>query len=272
MEAICVFSVKVGTFTHLEQSKTSLLTVNKMGIVRLTIQHDLIVDVSLMYYPGDNLRQTSQNSFPSSNVLFIAHNHLISAVVHLNLSLKTTKQHQTDLLHISGLWETPETCSYTQQDLSWVQHTCWQLINPFWHVANYIILKTSHLFSLSSSSPIPHQQMMDTQAPQPGQRRFKPSRLAATSSNTSLIGTQQDRRHQLVHCDNANAATKNLPQDSYLNIVHKTGCSPNKKWHVVGCEFIHTMVNGHQLMEKHTEGVRPELHNQFIAAHNGKPL
>jgi hypothetical protein len=46
-------------FTHLEQSKTTVLTINQSGIVRLNIRHDLIVSVSLMYYPGDYLRQAS---------------------------------------------------------------------------------------------------------------------------------------------------------------------------------------------------------------------
>jgi len=59
IEASRVFYVMVSTFTQLEQSKTSLLTVNKSGIVKLTVQHDLIVSVSFMYYPGDSLRQTS---------------------------------------------------------------------------------------------------------------------------------------------------------------------------------------------------------------------
>jgi len=59
MEASCVFYVKVGTFTHLEQSKISLLTVNESGIVTLTIQHDMIVSVIFMQYPGDYLRHTS---------------------------------------------------------------------------------------------------------------------------------------------------------------------------------------------------------------------
>jgi len=45
MEASCVFYVKVGTFTHLEQSKIFLLTVKKSGIVTLTVQHDLIVSI-----------------------------------------------------------------------------------------------------------------------------------------------------------------------------------------------------------------------------------
>jgi hypothetical protein len=53
-EASCVFYVKVGTFTHLEYSKTSTLSVNKTGIVWPTVQHDLIVRVSFMYYPGNS--------------------------------------------------------------------------------------------------------------------------------------------------------------------------------------------------------------------------
>jgi len=64
MEASCVFYVKVGTFTHLEQSKISLLTVNKSGIVTLTVQHDMIVSVIFMQYPGDYLRQTSADVLP----------------------------------------------------------------------------------------------------------------------------------------------------------------------------------------------------------------
>jgi hypothetical protein len=45
MEASCIFYVKVVTFTHLEQCKISLLTVNESGIVMLTVQHDMIVSV-----------------------------------------------------------------------------------------------------------------------------------------------------------------------------------------------------------------------------------
>jgi len=59
LEASCVFYVKVGTFTHLEQSKISLLTVNQSGMVTLTVQHDMIVSIIFMQYPGDYLRQTS---------------------------------------------------------------------------------------------------------------------------------------------------------------------------------------------------------------------
>jgi hypothetical protein len=46
MEANSIFYFKVGMFTHVEESKISLITVNKTGIVKLTIQHDLIVSIS----------------------------------------------------------------------------------------------------------------------------------------------------------------------------------------------------------------------------------
>jgi len=48
MEASFVFYVKVGMVTNLEQTKNALLTVNKTGIVRLTIHYDLIPSVSFM--------------------------------------------------------------------------------------------------------------------------------------------------------------------------------------------------------------------------------
>jgi len=48
MEASFVFYVKVGTFTYLEQSKNALLTVDKTGIVGLTVHHDLIASISFM--------------------------------------------------------------------------------------------------------------------------------------------------------------------------------------------------------------------------------
>jgi len=59
MEASCVFYVKVGTFTHLEQSKISHLKVKQSRIETLTVRYDMIVSVIFMLYPGDYLRQTS---------------------------------------------------------------------------------------------------------------------------------------------------------------------------------------------------------------------
>jgi len=59
MEASCIFYVKVGMLTYLEQSKMTLLTLNTMEIVRLAVQHELIVSASFMQYPRDDLGQTS---------------------------------------------------------------------------------------------------------------------------------------------------------------------------------------------------------------------
>jgi len=87
---------------------------------------------------------------------------------------------------------------------------------------------------------------MDTQPPQPGESRSDSSRLPGTISNTSLIGTQQERQRQLVHRDAANAATNNIPQDAHLKIVSKTVSSQNMTQQAVGCEYIHEKVNDPQ--------------------------
>jgi len=111
---------------------------------------------------------------------------------------------------------------------------------------------------------------MDTHPPQPGPSGSKSSRLAGALSYTSLIGTQQERRHQLFHCDAVNAVTKNMTQDAHLKIVRKTGSSMNEMQHAVGFEFIHTVVNRHQFTVYHTAGVRRELHDEFVTVCNGK--
>jgi hypothetical protein len=59
MKASCVFYVKVGMFTNVEQSKISILTFNETGLIRLMIHHDIIVSVRFMYHPGNHLRHTS---------------------------------------------------------------------------------------------------------------------------------------------------------------------------------------------------------------------
>ena len=88
---------------------------------------------------------------------------------------------------------------------------------------------------------------MDTRTPQPGETESESSRPTGVSCNTSLIGTQHQRIHQLVHRDAANAATKIMTQDAYLKIVHMTASSKNTKQHAIGCEYIDTIVNGRQL-------------------------
>jgi len=112
---------------------------------------------------------------------------------------------------------------------------------------------------------------MYTQPPQRGESRSKSSRFAGATSNTSLIGTEQEYRHQLVHHDAANAATKHITQDAHLKMVRKTGSSNDKKQHAVECEYIYIEVNGRQLSVSCTLGMRRELHDKCIAARNGKP-
>jgi hypothetical protein len=112
---------------------------------------------------------------------------------------------------------------------------------------------------------------MDTQPPPPGESGSNTGRLAGATSNTHILGTQQERRHKLVHHDAANVATKHMTQDAHLKIVHKTGRRKNKKQHVVGCECICIEAIGGQLTVSRTMGVRRELRNEFIAARNGKP-
>jgi len=82
---------------------------------------------------------------------------------------------------------------------------------------------------------------------------------------------QQQRRHKLVHRDAANAATKQITQAAHLKIVRKTGSRKNKKQHAVGCECIHIEAIGGEFTVYPTARVRGELHNEFIAAQNGKP-
>ena len=88
---------------------------------------------------------------------------------------------------------------------------------------------------------------MDTQPPQPGPSGSKSGQLEDASSNMSLIGTQQECRHQLVHREAADAATKHMTEDVHLKIVCKTGSCTNKKQHAVGCDYLQTAVNGCQL-------------------------
>jgi len=79
---------------------------------------------------------------------------------------------------------------------------------------------------------------MDTQPPPPGESGSNTGRLAGATSNTDILGTQQECRHMLVHRDAADAATKQMTQDAHLKIVRKTGSRGNEMQHAVGCEYI----------------------------------
>jgi len=112
---------------------------------------------------------------------------------------------------------------------------------------------------------------MDTQPSPPGESGSNTGRMAGATSNTEILGTQQERRHKLVHREAANVATKHITQDTYLKILRKTGSSKNKTQHSVGCEYILIEGNGGQLTVQSTDCVCTELRNEFIAARNGKP-
>jgi hypothetical protein len=84
---------------------------------------------------------------------------------------------------------------------------------------------------------------MDTQPLPPGESGSNTGSMACTTSNTEILGTQQECRHKLVHLDAANVATKHMTQDAHLKIVRKTESSKNKKQHAVRGEYIRTEAN-----------------------------
>jgi len=88
---------------------------------------------------------------------------------------------------------------------------------------------------------------MDKKPPLPGESGSNTGQLAGATTNTDDLGTQQERRHKLVHRDAANAATKIMTQDTHLEIVRKTGSRKNMKQYAVGCEYIHIEAKGSQL-------------------------
>jgi len=112
---------------------------------------------------------------------------------------------------------------------------------------------------------------MDTLTPQPGNSGSKSSRSMGMLSNTSHIGSPQESRHQLVQHGAANAATTNITQDAHLKIDRRTGSSKNEIQHALEGGYIHIVINSHQRNVSCTAGVCRVLHDQFIAACNGKP-
>jgi hypothetical protein len=51
---------------------------------------------------------------------------------------------------------------------------------------------------------------MYPQPPPQGETESNSGGLVGATSNTEILGTQQDRRHKLLHCDAANVATKHM--------------------------------------------------------------
>jgi len=129
------------------------------------------------------------------------------------------------------------TYSHMQHDSAVVLQTYWQLLLiPFWHEVNYIVFRTSHFLLLSSSFSISHKQLMDTQPRQQGQSRSKMIQLTDAISNTSLISTQHECGHRLVHHYAATAATNIMTEDAHWKIVQQTWHGTNKMQYGNGCK------------------------------------
>jgi len=103
--------------------------------------------------PAVSWDQHHQTSFLLENIVVLSIKDKISAIVHVNISLSTNKQHRTDLLQIAGPLNSAATGSYVQYDSSWIECIRWLSLMLFWLVTIYILLRTSHFFLFSSYSP-----------------------------------------------------------------------------------------------------------------------
>jgi hypothetical protein len=56
---------------------------------------------------------------------------------------------------------------------------------------------------------------MAAQTPQPGENGIEAGGSMGITPNTSLSGTQQERRRQYVHSSAANTAPKNMTEDEH---------------------------------------------------------
>jgi len=151
-----------------------------------------------------------QTSFPSKNDLFRSIKHEISAVVHLDVSLKTNKQHRTNLLKLSDRWN-PLQLYAAGFSLNWkcklaVTHsilTCSSLYNLQHFPLLFVIIFLTFL----------QQQAMAPETLPPDAIGAELSRTTGASRNAPLGETQLQPRHQLVHRDAAIVATENITQD-----------------------------------------------------------
>jgi hypothetical protein len=57
--------------------------------------------------------------------------------------------------------------------------------------------------------------------------------MAGFLTNTTHIGPQQQRRHQVVPRDAGNAVTNIMTQDAHVQMDRMTGASTNKNQHAV---------------------------------------
>jgi len=147
----------------------------------------------------------------------------------------------------------------------------WLSLIPLWLEANNVFLRTSHFISLSSSWSLPQQQAITPEMHQQGESGSKLSHTASAVFHEPPAVTQQKCGHQSVHSDSANTVTENMNQNPTLTIDVWTESSTNKKQHGIGCEYIHSEVDGSQVTIKSPAAVCGALHDRFVAARNGKP-
>jgi len=150
MEASCIFYVKVGRFDQFEQSKISILTVTSLGMVMLTTHHDLMVSMWFMKDPGDVFRQTSWDVLSLEWCpLYIYQTWDIScrSLQCIPVNKPTTLEWHNVNCGTFGIPSCYMQCSYRQPNSAWIGGASRLSIILCWHVANYIIFRTSHFFS-----------------------------------------------------------------------------------------------------------------------------
>jgi len=156
MEASCVFYVKVARFDQFEQSKISILTVTSLVILMLTVHYDLMVSVWFMYDPGDVLGQTPPDVLSVEEWPFYIYqiwDFSCCSSLCLPVNEQTTSDQLTANRGTFGIPSSYMQCSYMPQHSAWIDGASWLSLITFWLVANYIIFRTSHYISRSSSSP-----------------------------------------------------------------------------------------------------------------------
>jgi len=155
LEASCVMHVEVGTLNCLELNNICVLTITTLGIEMLTVHHDIMFRICCIYDPSDSLRHTSANIVSDEEgTIFTSQRRDFSGCSPWYISVTNT-QLWTDLVNIAGRLATRAKVSFAQQDSSCVERVSCLLYMPFWLEANYIFLRTSHFFAVSSSSGLP---------------------------------------------------------------------------------------------------------------------
>lgn len=137
--------------------KIHILTVTTMRIVILTIQYNSISSISFMYHPWDFFRWTSTDIL--SRKAYLVYFGQLRHSGHRNPQLFLVNK-QTLLDWLIANRGMVNNLSNLQLDGAWFNLSAtFNLVVTYFNLifAKYIFLRTSHIFSLSSSSPILHQ-------------------------------------------------------------------------------------------------------------------